>query len=61
VRSFRLTFELNLEVYDPVLAASINKLISAGQKNRILPAQLNARSLPVRLRDGAARLMLPYL
>jgi cardiolipin synthase A/B len=61
VRSFRLNFELDLEVYDPALAASINQLISAGQKNRILPDQLNARSLPVRIRDGAARLMLPYL
>lgn len=61
VRSFRLNFELNLEIYDPVLAASINKLISAGEKNRILLDQLHARSLPVKIRDGAARLMLPYL
>ncbi len=61
VRSFRLNFELDLEVYDPVLAAGINELIGAGQKSRILPDQLNARSLPVRIRDGAARLMLPYL
>jgi cardiolipin synthase len=61
VRSFRLNFELDLEVYDSRLAARINELIRAGQKNRLLPEQLNARSLPVRIRDGAARLMLPYL
>jgi cardiolipin synthase len=61
VRSFRLNFELDLEVYDPMLAARINELILAGQRSRILPGQLNARSLPIRIRDGAARLMLPYL
>ena len=61
VRSFRLNFELDLEVYDPALAAQINQLIAAQQGSRILPQQLNERSLPVRIRDGAARLMLPYL
>jgi len=61
VRSFRLNFELDLEVYDPALAARINTLIGAQRSNQILPQQLQARSLPVRIRDGAARLMLPYL
>ena len=61
VRSFRLNFELDLEVYDPMLAARINALIGAGQRGRLLLDHLNARSLPVRFRDGAARLMLPYL
>ena len=61
VRSFRLNFELDLEVYDPALAAQLNTLIAAQQGSRILPQHLQARSFPVRLRDGAARLMLPYL
>jgi len=61
VRSFRLNFELDVEVYDPELAARINELIGASQKGRILAEQLDTRSLPVRIRDGAARLMLPYL
>ena len=61
VRSFRLNFELDLEVYDPVLTAQVNELITAQQRSRLLPAQLSGRSLPVRIRDGAARLMLPYL
>ena len=61
VRSFRLNFELDLEVFDPALAQQIDALISAGQRKQISTAQLNARSLPERLRDGAARLMLPYL
>ena len=61
VRSFRLNFELDLEVYDPALAAQINTLIGAQQRNPILPQQIQSRSFPVRIRDGAARLMLPYL
>jgi cardiolipin synthase len=61
VRSFRLNFELDLEVYDPALARQIDELIATQQGKRILPAQLHARSLPERIRDGAARLMLPYL
>jgi cardiolipin synthase A/B len=61
VRSFRLNFELDLEVYDTAVAAQINRLITAQQGTRILPQQLMERSLPVRIRDGAARLMLPYL
>jgi len=61
VSSFRLNFELDLEVYDPMIAQQVDALISAQQGRRISAAQLNARSLPVRIRDGAARLMLPYL
>jgi cardiolipin synthase len=61
VRSFRLNFELDLEVYDPAVAQRVDALISAQQGRRVSLAQLNARSLPVRIRDGAARLMLPYL
>jgi len=61
VRSFRLNFELDVEVYDPELAVKVNEVIEASQRSRILPDQLNRRTLPVRIRDGAARLMLPYL
>jgi cardiolipin synthase len=61
VRSFRLNFELDIEIYDPALTRQVDELISAQQGSRLSPAQLVARSLPVRIRDGAARLMLPYL
>jgi cardiolipin synthase A/B len=61
VRSFRLNFELDLEVYDPALAARVNERILAQQGGRILAQQLASRSLPVRIRDGASRLLLPYL
>jgi cardiolipin synthase A/B len=61
VRSFRLNFELDLEVYDPMVAEQVDALISVQQGRRISATQLNARSLPVRIRDGAARLMLRCL
>jgi cardiolipin synthase len=61
VRSFRLNFELDLEVYDPAIARQVDELIMAQQGRQISAAQLQGRSLAVRMRDGAARLMLPYL
>ena len=61
VRSFRLNFELDLEVYDPAIARQVDELITAQQGRQVSQAELGARSLAVRMRDGAARLMLPYL
>jgi cardiolipin synthase len=61
VRSFRLNFELDLEVYHTGVAGEVNDLIAAQQGTRISPTAVAARSFPVRLRDGAARLMVPYL
>ena len=61
IRSFRLNFELDLEVYQSSLAGRINELITARQGLRIQAEDLDGRSLPLRLRDGAARLMVPYL
>jgi cardiolipin synthase len=62
-RSLRLNFEFNLECYDPRLAASLNARIDekiAGGREATL-AELDARPLPIRLRDGIARLFWPYL
>jgi len=62
-RSLRLNFEFNLECYGAELAERIHDWI----QNRIQTAApvtvewLNSRSLPVRLRDGTARLLSPYL
>jgi cardiolipin synthase len=61
VRSFRLNFEVDIEIFDPALTRRVDELIAAHQGSRISPAQLGARPFPVRIRDGAARLMLPYL
>ena len=61
VRSFRLNFELDLEVYDPAVARQVDELMTAQQGRQISQVELLGRSLPERMRDGAARLMLPYL
>jgi cardiolipin synthase A/B len=61
IRSFRLNFELCVEVYDRDLA----KLLSTGmlgcRGKPLKEADLAARSLLVQIRDAGARLMLPYL
>ncbi len=62
-RSLRLNFEFNLECYDPRLAADLNARVDekiSGAREATL-AELDARPLPTRLRDGAARLFWPYL
>jgi cardiolipin synthase len=61
MRSLRLNFEIALEVCCPVFGRLVAAAIAGKQVEQIKLADLNARSLPVRLRDSAARLMLPYL
>lgn len=62
-RSLRLNFELNVECYDPQLAPRLDALVdekrSAGQELTLKAVE--TRSLPVKLRDGAAWLLSPYL
>jgi cardiolipin synthase len=62
-RSLRLNFEFNIECYDAelvsVLAALVAERRSASKELTL--ADVNGRSLPVKLRDGVARLMSPYL
>jgi cardiolipin synthase len=62
-RSLRLNFEFNLECYDLALAERMNTLIETKLKvaRSVTLAEVDARSLPVRLRDGIARLATPYL
>jgi cardiolipin synthase len=62
-RSLRLNFELNLECYDRHFAWRLNQLVDqklAGA-TEIGPDEMRERRLPVRLRDGFARLLTPYL
>jgi cardiolipin synthase len=61
IRSFRLNFELVLEVYDSALAQRLDALMHESQVDRLSPQTLADRRLPALLRDGAARLLLPYL
>jgi cardiolipin synthase len=62
-RSLRLNFEYNLEAYDLDFAGRMEQHL----RERIAESQpvtlgaMNGRSLPIKLRDGAARLFSPYL
>ena len=58
-RSFRLNFELNVEVQGPEFASLITDL--TGASRRLTLDDLDGDSLPMRLRNGAARLLQPYL
>jgi cardiolipin synthase A/B len=62
-RSLMLNFEFNVECYDPVLTQQLDALIDEriAAARPLSLAELRARSLPVRFRDGVARLGLPYL
>lgn len=61
IRSFRLNFELCLEVYDRDLAGRLTAIMTEVRRSELTLAALDARSFLVRLRDAGARLMLPYL
>ena len=62
-RSLRLNFEFNVECYDAELAGRLEGLFEARRRGarRITLGEVDARSLPVRLRDGLARLLTPFL
>lgn len=61
IRSFRLNFELCVEIYERDLAAALNGVMLQCRGPALTEADLDRRPLPVCLRDAAARLMLPYL
>ncbi len=58
-----MNFEFNVEVYDRQLAQQIDSQIEEkrGTATEVTLADVDARWLPVRLRDGVARLFSPYL
>jgi cardiolipin synthase len=62
-RSFRLNFEYDLECYDSGLAAELDAIIDAkiSRARKLNFGALAARPVPIRLRDAAARLLMPYL
>jgi cardiolipin synthase len=61
VRSLRLNFELDLEVYCERFAARIDAAIERRLGQRVTVGALDARHFPIVLRDAAVRLLLPYL
>ena len=62
-RSLLLNFEFNLECYDAALTRELEQLIDGriAMARPLSLTELKARSLPVRWRDGVARLGSPYL
>ncbi|MFP4011862.1 MAG: phospholipase D-like domain-containing protein, partial [Spirochaetaceae bacterium] len=62
-RSLRLNFELGLECYDVDLAAKLERLFDerTAAAHRLTLREVNARPLPIKLRDGVVRLAAPYL
>jgi cardiolipin synthase len=62
-RSLRLNFEFGVECYDTDLAARLDALAEQRMREarRLTLDEVNGRPLPVRLRDGMARLFAPYL
>jgi cardiolipin synthase len=62
-RSLRLNFEFNVECYCEALAKKLNEIFEEKRKNArpITLGDMENRPLPVRIRDGTARLFMPYL
>jgi cardiolipin synthase len=62
-RSLRLNFEFDVECYDRTLASGLEARIEEklGRSREITLAMVDARPLGIRLRDGLARLFMPYL
>nr|ALS91682.1 bac_cardiolipin: cardiolipin [uncultured bacterium] len=62
-RSLRLNFEFDVECYDSVLAERLYTWMAVKRERAraITLADVDGRILPVRLRDGVARLLTPYL
>ena len=61
MRSFRLNFELCMEVYDHALAASLSALMRQNRGAPLTEADIQGRPMLARLRDAGVRLLLPYL
>ncbi|HMO12989.1 MAG TPA: cardiolipin synthase [Pirellulaceae bacterium] len=62
-RSFHLNFEFNVECYDTELNRRLTKIIDMkiAHCREITLETLEKRSFPVKVRDGLARLLTPYL
>lgn len=58
-RSFRLNFELNVELDDTGFTREIT--VAKDLCRRLTAVEIDAKPLPIRLRNGAARLLQPYL
>ncbi|PZN99266.1 MAG: cardiolipin synthase [Hyphomicrobiales bacterium] len=60
-RSLRLNFEITMEFYDGELAKRLNDIIDAKRGDAVTLDEIDARWPIVKIRDAAARLLMPYL
>ncbi len=62
-RSLRLNFELVVEVYDRGFAGIVDRHVAAvrARSREITLSEVDARTLPVKILDGLAWLLTPYL
>jgi cardiolipin synthase len=62
-RSLRLNFEFDVECYGGEFAQQASALCmqKKSQAREVTLAEVDGRSIPIRLRDGIARLFTPYL
>jgi len=61
VRSLRLNFEINLEIYDTKVAGDLAAFMDKHRGTRLTHHDIDRKSLLVQLRNSAVRLFLPYL
>ncbi len=62
-RSLRLNFEFNVECYHPEIVRHLESVLAGKikQSREVTLQDMDARSIPVRIRDGLMRLATPYL
>ena len=60
-RSFRLNFELGVEVYGATFSRALKAVMDGKRHQPLTLESLDRRPLAARLRDAALRLLLPYL
>ena len=62
-RSLRLNFELDVELYCPSCAGALADLVEAriAQSREVTLEELDGRPFGIKVRDGLARLLSPYL
>jgi cardiolipin synthase len=62
-RSLRLNFEFNVECYNEAFAEQMNQHVQKklATARHVTLEDVDGRKLPIRLRDGIARLLTPYL
>ncbi|MFT8715673.1 cardiolipin synthase [Gluconobacter potus] len=61
MRSLRLNFEINLEIYDTGVAKDLSTFMQTHRRNRLTHHDLDSLPFLIRMRNSAIRLLLPYL